>query len=107
MLGTVQNERNKETNFDPDKKNYTQHFQNLHKQKISSGDNGKGLINGNASYNKKNTAVLTVRKQLFQVLSNALKEKPECFKMKKSDQGYYIIGKIFDNAGRFSNKILS
>ena len=45
----VQNERNKEANFDPDKKNYTQHFQNLHKQKISSGDNGKGLINGNAS----------------------------------------------------------
>ena len=27
--------------------------------------------------------------------------------MKKNDQGYYIIGKIFDNAGRFSNKILS
>ena len=27
--------------------------------------------------------------------------------MKKNYQGYYIIGKIFDNAGRFSNKILS
>ena len=49
-----------------------QHFQNLRKQKISSEDNGKGLINGDALYNKKNTTVLTVRKQLFQALSNVL-----------------------------------
>ena len=68
----VQNKRNKESNFDPDNKNYMQYFQNLHKQKISSEDNGKGLINGDALYNKKNTTVLTVRKQLFQALSNVL-----------------------------------